>query len=419
MRQVHKARSDLLSIYQAGVAAVDGRRAVREWLQVNPMAPDTVSLIAVGKAAAGMTRGALDVLGERVVDGLVVTKYGHVDGEWIGATPLQVIESAHPVPDEKSLAAGQMLLDFLQQLPAGRPLLFLISGGASSLVEVLRPGLGLEDLERVNAWLLSNGWSIDRMNLVRKSLSRIKGGGLLGFIGQCPVTALLLSDVPNDDPAVIGSGLLVADSSLAQKVEELDLPGWLREMVAAGDPVEKAADAAELDVNVIANLRMAREAAAREAEALGYEARVSHAFLSGDAENVGRRLALELQDAWPGVYVWGGEPSVCLPPQPGRGGRNQHLALAAANVIAGRDDIIFLSAGTDGTDGPGEDAGALVDGGTLGRGERDGFKAEACLRSADSGSLLEASGDLINTGPTGTNVMDLIIGLKLGERRDG
>jgi glycerate 2-kinase len=190
-------------------------------------------------------------------------------------------------------------------------------------------------------------------------------------------------------------------------------------MVTEGDPVEKAADAAELDVNVIANLRMAREAAAREAEALGYEARVSHAFLSGDAENVGRRLALELQDAWPGVYVWGGEPSVCLPPQPGRGGRNQHLALAAANVIAGRDDIIFLSAGTDGTDGPGEDAGALVDGGTLGRGERDGFKAEACLRSADSGSLLEASGDLINTGPTGTNVMDLIIGLKLGERRDG
>ena len=132
-----------------------------------------------------------------------------------------------------------------------------------------------------------------------------------------------------------------------------------------------------------------------------------------DAINAGRRLALELTDSNPGIFVWGGEPSVCLPDEPGRGGRNQHLALSAATVMAGHDDVCFLSIGTDGSDGPGEDAGALVDGGTIGRGQREGFEAEQCLKAADSGSFLEASEDLINTGPTGTNVMDLILGMKL------
>jgi hydroxypyruvate reductase len=163
----------------------------------------------------------------------------------------------------------------------------------------------------------------------------------------------------------------------------------------------------------MASLRDAREAAAEEARHLGYRVHLNHALISADAANSGRRLALELLDSWPGVYVWGGEPSVELPSAPGRGGRNQHLALSAATVIEGRDDICFLSAGTDGTDGPGEDAGALVDGGTLGRARRAGFEAVDCLARADSGELLQASGDLIHTGPTGTNVMDLMLGLKL------
>jgi len=122
---------------------------------------------------------------------------------------------------------------------------------------------------------------------------------------------------------------------------------------------------------------------------------------------------LELLDAFPGVCIWGGEPSVQLPEHPGRGGRNQHLALSAATVIEGRDDIFFLSGGTDGTDGPGEDAGALVDGGTLGRVRRAGYEAQDALDRADAGSLLEASGDLVHTGPTGTNVMDLMIGIRI------
>ncbi len=140
---------------------------------------------------------------------------------------------------------------------------------------------------------------------------------------------------------------------------------------------------------------------------------LSHAHISADAATAGRRLAIELCEANPGVYIWGGEPSVQLPENPGRGGRNQHLALSAATAIAGHDDVFFLSMATDGGDGPGDDAGAVVDGGTLRRGERQGMDALQALDAADSGSFLEASGDLINTGPTGTNVMDLILGIKL------
>ena len=359
-----------------------------------------------------MAMGAVDALGQRLIDGLVISKPGHLEPAPLAAAGLRSLEGAHPVPNRQSLMAGRELLAYLDGLPPERPVLFLISGGASSLLEVLKPGLRLEDLQAVNQWLLGSGLPIGRMNQLRKSLSAVKGGGLLRYLGGRRGLALMISDVPGDDPAVIGSGLLVADDSAEAELSGLALPDWIRELSTetAADP---SAAAAAIDIRILAGLRDAREAAAEEARRLGYKVHLNHAFISADAENSGRRLVLELLDSWPGVYVWGGEPSVQLPAAPGRGGRNQHLALAAAMVIEGRDDVCFLSAGTDGTDGPGEDAGALVDGGTLGRARRDGFDAVDCLARADSGSLLQASGDLIHTGPTGTNVMDLMLGLKL------
>ncbi|HYN77195.1 MAG TPA: MOFRL family protein, partial [Lamprocystis sp. (in: g-proteobacteria)] len=165
-------------------------------------------------------------------------------------------------------------------------------------------------------------------------------------------------------------------------------------------------------VEVVANLAMAKAAAAGHARAVGYQVQVHPELLVGDAARRGRELACLVRDGAAGVQVWGGETTVRLPPEPGRGGRNQHLALAAALMIADRTDCLLLAAGTDGSDGPGADAGALVDGGTTGRGAADGFDAVAALARADSGSLLAASGDLIHTGPTGTNVMDLVLGLK-------
>lgn len=411
MNNVEQARRDLLQIYRAALARVEGRASVRRQLQAE--APEgSCSLLAVGKAAQSMTMGAVEVLGEQLEGGLVISKPGHLDLRQLAAAGLTGIEGGHPVPDRHSLEAGAVLTRWLASLSPDRPLLCLISGGASSLVEVLRRGLTLEDLQRVNRWLLASGLPIQQMNLVRKSLSAVKGGGLLNYLGDRRVHALVISDVPNDDPAVIGSGLLVPDPDFSSRLAAVSLPDWLRELTGGAGGQGVAGDRA-VEIRILATLRDAREAAAAEARRLGLETRLSHGFISAEAENTGRRLALELLDSWPGAYVWGGEPSVQLPPEPGRGGRNQHLALAAARVIEGRDDVCFMSAGTDGTDGPGEDAGALVDGGTIGRGRRAGLSADDCLVRADSGSFLQASGDLVHTGPTGTNVMDLMLGIKL------
>ncbi len=412
MKDLNDAREILLSIFRSGISRVEGRSAVSRCLE-RLTDVSTCSVIAVGKAAQAMALGAVDVLGKGLIDGLVISKPGHLDAALLEAHGLIGLEGGHPLPDEGSLAAGQALLDYIAGLPDGRPLLILISGGASSLVEVLVDPVNLDDLQKVNKWLLASGLSIHKMNLVRKALSEIKGGGLLNYLGDRPVSALLISDVVGDDPAVIGSGLLVPDPTVEESVAALPLPEWMGQLVKFRK--WRTPNSGKLpDIHVVARLNDAITDAREAACSLGYEVHASLATIDAEAETVGRRLALELLDAIPGVYIWGGEPTVKLPPNPGVGGRNQHLALAAALVIEGVDDVCLLSAGTDGTDGPGQHAGALVDGGTLGRGRKSGLDAEKALLAADSGSFLAASGDLIQTGPTGTNVMDLIIGMKLG-----
>jgi hydroxypyruvate reductase len=402
------ARRDLLTIFQVALARVEGRTCVRDPLQ-DEAGP--VSLIALGKAAQSMALGALEALGERVVDGLVISKPGHLDAPLLGARGLRCVEGGHPVPDARSLQAGDALLEFIRTRPGDRRLLFLISGGTSGLVERLRDGIDLESLQRVNRWLLGSGLPIDAMNRVRKALSQIKGGGLIPLLQGRPARVLLISDVPGDDPGVIGSGLLVA-TQRPDTLDDLSLPDWLRALLPTA-PAPAATPPDNIRISVVASLADAREAAAAKARELGYAVTLNRAHLGGDVEMLGRRLGYELRDTWPGLYIWGGEPTIRLPEHPGQGGRNQHLALVVATQISGRRDLCFLAAGTDGGDGPGEDAGALVDGGSVGRGSRAlGIDPEVCLAQADSGRFLEASGDLIQTGPTGTNVMDLMIGLK-------
>lgn len=408
MSRLAHARKDLLDIFQAGVARVEGRHAVREALA---QMPGQVSLVAIGKAAGSMAQGALEALGDRVLDGLVISKPGHLDEPALKAAGLRCLYGGHPLPDQGSLLAGEALGDFIQGLPADRPLLFLISGGASGLVEQLREGLDLPALQRINQWLLGSGLPIGAINRVRKSLSRIKGGGLIPLLEGRPARVLLISDVPGDDPSVIGSGLLVAESDPLSTLGELKLPDWLRAQLPR-QPRSHLSAPDNIHLEIVASLADARQAAAEGARELGYPVQVQGAPVVGDAEVVGRRLGYELIDSWPGIYIWGGEPTVRLPAEPGRGGRNQHLALCVAEQIAGNRSVCFLAAGTDGGDGPGEDAGALVDGGTVSRGSRVAGDVRACLARADSGSFLQASGDLVRTGPTGTNVMDLMIGIK-------
>jgi hydroxypyruvate reductase len=353
-------------------------------------------------------QGALDVLGSRLRDAVIVTKdAGGVTLPW------PVIESGHPLPDARSLAAGDRVLEFAGSLPSEAHVLVLLSGGASALVEKLAAGIDLATLQRITHWMLAAGLDIATMNRIRKRLSLIKGGRLAQRLYPRRTLCLAISDVPGDDPRAIGSGPLVAEGG--EESIPAEAPAFVREALRLAAPLPAPGDACfgAVQLRIIATLTDAKRGAAEAAVRHGYAAVTEPEFVSSDALAAGPRVAERLLLAAPSViHIWGGETTVRLPEHPGRGGRNQSLALSAALRLEGTD-VALLAAGTDGTDGPTEDAGALVDGGTVGRGAEQGLDARAALAAADAGTFLEAAGDLIHTGPTGTNVMDLIIGMRL------
>jgi glycerate 2-kinase len=411
MNPLDVARMHLRSIYESALQAVNGRRCTAAFLSVHP--PDRpVFLAATGKAAADMACGAADSLGDRLSRALVVTKTGHMDSRLADDRRFTCLEAAHPVPDIHSLAAGDALIRFLEDIPDDAELLFLISGGTSSLVEVLPAGVTLATLQKVNHWLLGSGLPIGEINRIRQALSCIKGGRLANSLGGCDARVLMISDVAGDSPAIIGSGMFYRAET--GPVDCARVPGWLNVLISRfGTSCDAAATGPGLIPHyIIARLDDALDAAAAHARSLGYPASIIPARLDGDAVETGRSIVGYLADKSPGVYLWGGEPTVRLPAQPGRGGRCQSLALAAAQAMRREDRLVLLAAGTDGTDGPGDAAGALVDPETLYRGNAQGLEAPHCLDAADAGSFLEASGDLLVTGPTGTNVTDLVIALK-------
>lgn len=372
-REMAPARRALARLWRVGVAAVEGRQAVARALDAAPVPrPDLV--LAVGKAAVPMARAALDRFGP--LPALAVTKHGHGDGR----PGLEVIEAGHPLPDVDSLRAGTALLDRVAACSSGAHLLLLVSGGASALAEAPVEGLTLGDLAAETRALIASGADIAAMNARRRQLSRIKGGRLLGAFAGARVTVLAISDVQGDDIAVIGSGIGL---------------------------VPQAACFAH-ETRIVASNAVARAAVAAEAEAQGLTVQGNDESLYRDVGEAAAMIGARLRDGPPGLRIWGGEPTVVLPETPGRGGRNQALALTVAREIAGRDGIAALIAGTDGTDGPTGAAGAFVDGASWGPG------AETALSAADSGSWLAARGLLFEPGPTGTNVMDLALGLKAG-----
>ncbi|HEV2701005.1 MAG TPA: DUF4147 domain-containing protein [Steroidobacteraceae bacterium] len=384
-------RQLLLELLKSGLAAVNGRHRTAECLKsllAELPLPAHCHIAAVGKAACAMALGAHDALGGRLQRSLVIIKDGHLEAGVADLPSVEIIHSSHPMPDQRSLQAGQRLCEFVAELPAQVLPVFLISGGASSLAEVLVPGASLQDLRQLNATGLASGEDIAELNARRRRISSLKGGGLTSMLKGRTALALFVSDVPGDDPAVIGSGLLGPVAG------------------AAADRVTR---------RIIARIEDAMQAVVTRAEEL--QTWMSDARFAGDADRLAVRLTHELYLSGAEVCVWGGESVVRLPPNPGQGGRNQHLALAAARLIAGQEDLLFLAAGTDGTDGPTDDAGALVDGETCARVTVAGLDVERCLAAADSQAALAAAGDLIHTGPTGTNVGDLAVGLKLSSAR--
>jgi hydroxypyruvate reductase len=408
MSEPRAARQHLEKIFHSALAAVRGSDRVAGALREQPLSSGA-PVVALGKAAASMLEGALQGADAAVVSALLISKAAQLHAHVCGRPGVLCLAGGHPLPDARSLAAGRQLLAFLQACPPQQEVLFLVSGGSSSLVEVLRTGRNLADLQRVNHWLLGSGLDIVAINRVRRQLSAIKGGGLLHYLQGRPARVLLMSDVPDDDPAVIGSGLLFPprDGSRAMP----DLPAWISDLLEP--ETQRVPAPAKVSYRIVATLEMALAAAAQCARDLGYPARVRHPGLAGDAGQCGAGIADFLAGVEPGVYLWGGETTVRLPRHPGVGGRNQQLALSAALRLSGRRDIELLAAGSDGEDGNSQAAGAIVDGGTVARAQARGVGARACLEQADARRCLAASGDLLVTGPTGTNVTDLVIGVKL------
>ena len=365
----------LRQIWQAAIDAVSGRAAVINAIDADsPFAPDLI--VAVGKAASGMCLGAL----ERFPDcaALVVTKYGHSEPELGASKNVEIIESAHPIPDQKSLEAGRALLERVGAMPRDSRVLLLVSGGASARAEALPEGMSLGDLQAITDEMIAGGKTIAQINARRKQKSLLKDGRLIESFRGAEIRVYAISDVEGDSIEVIGSG--IGDCCLAET---------------------------RARSSIIASNTLAREQAARRAGELGLAVVLNEESLYGDLFGLAAAIGRRLENAGPGVYIWGGEPTVVLPPRPGRGGRNQSLALALAEHIAGREDVSLLVAGTDGTDGPTDAAGGLVDGASWG----DSAAARAALEGADAGSYLERRGALFVTGPTNTNVMDLAIAI--------
>lgn len=413
------ANPTLLTLFEAAVDAVNGETAVRRALA--NYHDDNVYLVAVGKAAAAMSKGAMSLLGDRLVSGLVITKYGHLTQDLISDTRISCMEAAHPVPDQNSLDAGSALLGFVSGVPEHARLLFLTSGGASSLVELLPANMSLSDLQQVNVFLHQSGLNINAMNVIRKSVSQIKGGRLAAALKCKHTRQLLISDVPGDDVSSMGSGLLAPPKrDDVHTLEELDIPDWLQAMFDV-TPVPDASSPVwqTIESSVIASNEIACRAVAKKACEFGLTVQFDSGVLSGDVCKMSKQVAKVLNSpgAGPGVYIWGGETTVTLPETPGRGGRNQHLAVQLAvhmaNGRASKRGWHALCCGTDGTDGPTRNAGGLVDHRTLNAGKRLGLDVHAYLENADGGHYLDKVGALVTTGPTGTNVMDVLIAVVL------
>ena len=325
-----------------------------------------------------MAREMLAILGNITpAAGVVVTKHGAGDGP-AGALP--VIEAGHPIPDAGSLRAGEAVCDALRACTPATLVIVCVSGGASALLAAPEPGISLRALMGVNDGLLRSGADIREINAVRRRIDRLKGGGLAALAQPARVIGLILSDVIGDPLEVIGSGLTVAPAL------------------------------ASVRNILVGNNTQACAAAAAAAESLGYHTRIVTTELQGEAREAGARITSEIAQAPPGAcLIYGGEPTVTLRGN-GKGGRNQELALAAAfSLPAG---CIIAALGTDGTDGPTDAAGAVANASTMARAQALGLDAAACLARNDSYNFFQPLGDLILTGPTGTNVADVVIALR-------
>jgi hydroxypyruvate reductase len=409
-------KQDAYTIIQQAIEAVLPEAAVKKQLEtLTP--PGNITLVAIGKAAWRMAQAATAVWGERIARGVVITKYDHAAGDIPG---LEIFEAGHPLPDANGIAATQRALEMTSNLTAEDTVLFLVSGGGSALFEALAPGISLADLTGVTDQLLKSGANIVEINTMRKRLSAVKGGRFARHVAPGRVLALVLSDVLGDRLDSIASGPAHPDATTAADAQaivekyRLDLPPVAVDALQQETP--KSLD--NVETHIIGSVRVAADAAAAAAARLGYRPLMLTTTLDCEAREAGRfmaAIAREVQAsgqpvAAPCAIVLGGETVVTVTGD-GLGGRNQELALAAAIELEGSAGVVIASVGTDGTDGPNDAAGGVVDGSTASRMRANGIDPLAALQNNDAYHALAAAGDLLKTGPTGTNVNDVSLAL--------
>ncbi|MDF1536585.1 MAG: glycerate kinase [bacterium] len=438
-------REDALEIFLAGVRAVEPGAAVMANLALEgeiliagheriPLTPGgRVFVVGAGKAGAPMAGAVEKVLGDRVYGGLVVVKYGHLSP----VSCVTVMEAAHPVPDEAGLKAASDLVRLLDGTREDDLVICLLSGGGSALLPCPAPPVTLSDKQMVTSLLLRSGAGIGEINCIRKHLSLLKGGGLARLAHPARVVTLILSDVVGDPLDVIASGPTVGDpTTFTDALAILDryglagkVPGTVLSYLGQGaegkHPETPGPDDPEITgvINLLIGTNtIAVQAAGDQARELGYNTTVLSTTITGETRDAAAAHAAVAREIFnhgkplqpPACALSGGETTVTIKGT-GKGGRNQEFALAAALGIDGQPGTVILSGGTDGTDGPTDAAGAVVDGTTVQRAKAAGLDALHHLDNNDAYPFFEKLGDLVITGPTLTNVMDLRIVLVGGE----
>lgn len=407
-------REDTLRIIDEAIKAVYPENAVKKALE-SLENERRIKVLAIGKAAWRMAKAARESLKERISEGIVITKYGHsmenIDG-------FEIFEAGHPIPDDNGIKATETALDMVKDLREEDLLLFLVSGGGSSLFELPAQNVELRNLIDITDQLLKSGATISEINAVRKHLSKVKGGRFAEIVKPAEIFSLVLSDVLGDKLDAIASGPAYPDFTTSQDalriIRKYGIKLTSRVSSAMNNETPKSLE--NVETKIIGSVFIACEAAKTAAEKLGYNSMILTATLDCEAREAGAFLGGIVREIVsrdrpvkrPCAMILGGETVVQVKGN-GLGGRNQELALSAARGIEGLDNVVIASVATDGTDGPTDAAGGIVDGETLMRLGEKGIDGEEALDNNDSYHALEAAGDLLNTGPTGTNVNDLII----------
>jgi hydroxypyruvate reductase len=437
-RRTGDLRGAAWEIFQAALEAANPRTAIRRHLRregsrllvgdaVYDLSVGQIYVVGAGKASGAMAAAVEELLGDRVAVGIVMVK----DGYGMPTKQIQIREASHPVPDELGVRGTAAILDLLARLRPEDLVIVLISGGGSALLPCPVEGVSLAEKQEVTRQLLACGATIQEINAIRKHCSRVKGGQLARAVSPARCLTLILSDVVGDPLDAIASGPTVPDPTTYQEaLAILDryqirdrVPAAVQRHLEAGARGEvpetpKVHDPCFGNARhlVIGNNLQSLVAARERAEALGFRTLLLTTALRGESREVAQALAailLEIRRTGyplspPACLLLGGETTVTLRGS-GKGGRNQELALAAAMAIAGAEDLVVFSAGTDGTDGPTDAAGAVADGETCARAAAAGLDPLRALEANDSYYFFQALGDLITTGPTFTNVMDVTL----------